>query len=34
MKKNSDNNKKQNILYGILIAIGIILLIFILTFNN
>ena len=34
MKKNSDNNKKQNILYGILIAIGIILLIFILTFNT
>ena len=34
MKKNNDNNKKQNILYGILIAIGIILLIFILTFNT
>ena len=34
MKKNNDNNKMQNILYGILIAIGIILLIFILTFNT
>ena len=34
MKKNNDNNKKQNILYGILIAIGIIVLIFILTFNT
>ena len=34
MKKNNNNNKMQNILYGILIAIGIILLIFILTFNT
>ena len=34
MKKNNNNNKMQNILYGILIAIGIILLIFILTYNT
>ena len=34
MKKNNDNNKMQNILYGILVAIGIILLIFILTYNT
>ena len=34
MKKNNNNNKMKNFLYGILIALGILLIIFILVLNS